>query len=106
MSSPDFRVNRAMSDKLKARKAVDVSKCRRTATGAYVLAQFNDDGVDYCDALTGDWIWSIGKTLSPLPSVLADGSREVLPAGTFLAATDSRFYSMGESQTIECVWLR
>jgi hypothetical protein len=105
MSSPDFRVNRAMLDKLKRRKAIDVSKCRRTSTGAYILAKFTD-GVDYCDALTGTWIWSIGETLRPLPSELADGSREVLPVGTFLAATDGRFYSAEESPTIKCVWLR
>lgn len=97
--------NQAMARKLSARKCIDVSGCRRTAAGDYILERFNDNR-DYCDASTEDWIWSIGKLLRPLPSVMADGSRETLPIGTFLASTSSRHYSAGESESIECVWLR
>jgi hypothetical protein len=98
-------INLAMQRKLRAREAIDVSGCRRTATGDYILKEFRYD-TDYCDAKTEDWIWSVGKVLKPLPSVMADGSRETLPAGTFLASTSARHYSAGESDVIECVWLR
>jgi len=84
---------------------VDVSACQRTATGDYVLEAFVD-GVDYCDAVAEVWIWSIGRTLRPLPAVLADGSRLVLPAGTYLASRSNHLYSSGESETIKCVFLR
>lgn len=94
--------NQAMARKLRSGDCTDVSKCRRTATGDYVLEDF-EDGQDYCDVSSESWIWSIGKLLRPLPSVLADGSRETLPVGTFLASTDGRHYNGGESEVIECV---
>lgn len=97
--------NRAMERKLQKREAIDVSKCERTSTGDYVLPLFTDD-VDYCDAVTESWVWSIGELLRPLPSVMADGSRRTLPAGTFLAALDGRHYTAEQSETIKCRWLR
>jgi hypothetical protein len=105
VSGLDLRVNRAMVDAVAKGEAIDISKCRRTITGAYILAQFIDDK-DYCDARLGLWVWSIGRLNAPLPSVMADNSREVLPIGTCLAALDSRFYTAGTSGTVECVWLR
>lgn len=97
--------NQAMQRKLNSHKCVDISNCRRTTTGDYLLETFVEN-VDYCDAVQEAWVWSIGKTLAPLPSVMADGTRETLPAGTFLASLSDKFYSMGESKTIECVFLR
>jgi hypothetical protein len=101
--------NKAMQRMLDAGKALDVSKARRTAAGDYILdaswGKFMEE-VDYCDATTETWIWSIGKVLRPLPSVMADGTRETLQPGTFLASTSGRHYSAGESEAIECVWLR
>lgn len=97
--------NRAMADKLKARKAIDISKCRRTAGGDYLLLCFMDD-VDYCDAAQEAWVWSIGKLLEPMDTTLANGDHITLPAGTYLASLSNRHYSAGESQIIECVWLR
>jgi len=96
-------INRAMQRKLKTHQAVDVSGCERTATGDYVLPEFRD-GFDYCDAKSEEWIWSIGKLLRPLPSVMANNERRELPVGTFLASTSSRYYP--DSETVECVWLR
>lgn len=99
-------INRAMERKLKAHRAIDVSGCERTATGDYLLREFVD-GVDYCDAQSEEWIWSIGKLLRPLPSVMANNERRELPAGAFLASLTARYYSPDcESDTIECVWLR
>jgi hypothetical protein len=98
-------INRAMQAKLDAARAIDVSRCRRTAAGDYVLESFTE-GRDYCDSAAEAWIWSIGKTLRPLTLVMADGERILFAAGTYLAATNSRHYSAGESATIECVWLR
>lgn len=97
--------NMAMQRKLKAGRAVDISDRPRTATGDYLLASF-EEGKDYCDARAQSWVWSIGKLLRPLPSVMADGSRITLPAGSYLASLTSRYYNPEESQTIECVFVR
>jgi hypothetical protein len=97
--------NQAMARKIAKRECVDISDCARTAGGDYVLKTFVD-GIDYCDASREAWIWSIGKLLRPLPSVMADGSRITLQPGTFLASTTSRMYTAGVSEAIECVFLR
>jgi hypothetical protein len=94
-----------MERELSQRRCVDVSKCPRTATGDYVLVSFKPD-CDYCDAVSEEWIQSIGKLKRPLPSVLADNTRVQLPTGTLLASTTPRHYSAGESEIVECVWLR
>lgn len=99
--------NQAMARKLARRLLVDVSGFRRTATGDYVLpAGTFDEDKDYADTSSEKWVWSVGKVLRPLPSVMADGSRETLEPGTYLASLDGRHYTMGKSTTIECVWLR
>jgi len=41
-------------------QATDVSECRRTDDGSYVLDEFVEDQ-DYCDLTRERWIWSIGK---------------------------------------------
>src|SRR5437660_9056484 len=97
--------NKAMQRKLRSGECVDISTCRRTATGDYVLERFVMD-LDYCDAKAEAWIWSVGRLLRPLPSVMADGTRVTLPAGTYLASTSSRWYSAGVSEVAECVFLR
>lgn len=97
--------NKAMERKIRTGECLDVSGCERTVAGDYVLREFVDD-VDYCDARAEHWIWSIGKVLRPLPSIMADDSGRTLEPGTFIASTSSKFYSAGESDTIECVFLR
>ena len=97
--------NRRMQEKLNAAECVDVSQAERTVGGDYLLEEFCHD-VDYCDAREEAWIWSIGRLLRPLTVVMADGSRRLLPAGSYLASTTSRFYTAGESEVIECVFLR
>ncbi len=97
--------NRAMQRKLDKGECLDVSACARIANGDYVLRIFLE-GVDYCNAQTEEWIWSIGKLLEPLHTAMADGSHRTLPVDTFLASGSTRYYSAGESLTIECVFLR
>lgn len=98
-------LNRAMADKLRAGTAIDISKCRRTGGGDYILVSFEFD-IDYCDAAQEAWVWSIGKLLEPVDTVMANGDLQTLPAGTFLAALSSKHYSAGANQIVECVWLR
>jgi len=97
--------NQAMQRKLKARQCVDIAACRKTADGDYVLDKFHENK-DYCDASKEQWVWSIGRMLKELPRAMADGTAPVLPVGTYIASLSDRYYSMGESTTIECVWLR
>ncbi|HEY1900753.1 MAG TPA: hypothetical protein VGG49_13275 [Steroidobacteraceae bacterium] len=98
--------NKAMERKLQDGNAIDIAGCERTSVGDYVLDRLFKDDIDYCDAAREEWVWSIGKTLVPLPAVMADGTRRVLPPGTFLASMSARHYSAGESEVTECVWLR
>lgn len=79
--------NRRMEEKLKAGKAIDVSGCRRTNDGDYLLTAFDEDA-DYCDSQTEAWIWSIGK------------HRET---GQIVASTSTRFY---ENPAYHCLFLR
>ena len=97
-------MHRAMARKLAACEAVDVSACRRTVTGDYLLDTFRRD-IDYCDAKTEQWIWSIGKTVRPLTLVMADNERVLVGPGTYLASTTQRHYE-DTGAAIQCVWLR
>lgn len=104
-SAPQLR-NKAMQRKLEAGRAIDLTTCAQTATGAYVLEKFVE-GVDYCDSTSEAWVWSIAKLTRPLPSVMADGSRRTLEPGVYLAAMDSRFYHAEQrAPAYDCVWLR
>lgn len=76
-----------MERKIKTGEAIDISTCVRTDEGAYHLIVFTEE-VDYCDAKTEEWIWSIGEHLA---------------TGQILAATDTRFYN---NPLFKCLWLR
>lgn len=76
-----------MLEKLNKRDAVDVSAFARNADGDYILPDYADD-VDYCDAKTEEWIWSIGRDLK---------------TGQILASTSPKFY---QNTGYECLWLR
>lgn len=97
--------NKAMARALKRHVCIDISTCKRTIAGDYLLTEFKENK-DYCDALSEKWIYSIGRLIKPLPSVMADGTHQVLPAGQYLASVTPRFYTAGQSTTFECVWLR
>lgn len=87
MSSPVLK-NQAMARKLSKGEALDVRAIgTEVEPGVFELQSFTED-VDYCDAQTEAWIWSVGRRQ-------ADGQ--------LLAATDARFY---ERPGYECLWLR
>lgn len=79
--------NASMLRKLEAGKCVDVSECKRTFEGDYILDGV-EDGADYCDAKAEQWIWSIGRRRND---------------GIILASTTSKFYG---NPDFECIWLR
>ena len=79
-------VNRAMEEKLRQGLAVDVSAFPRTGNH-YALDCYADD-VDYCDAKTEQWIWSIGRRRSD---------------GAIFASLTTDLYQNPE---FECLWLR
>lgn len=82
-------VNLAMARKIETATALDVRRVGKPTNDANVfeLTEYID-GVDYCDAQTERWIWSIGRDLV---------------TGKFLAAVDGRFYGHPD---FECLWLR
>jgi len=79
--------NRRMQEKLAKMECLDVSQCLTNEEGAYLLTDFKED-VDYCNAKTEAWIWSIGRENS---------------TGLIYAAHDSRFY---QNVDYTCLWLR
>lgn len=56
-------LNVAMEEKLQKRECIDVSGRPRSEEGYFILNGFVE-GLDYCDAATERWIWSIGRRLS------------------------------------------
>jgi len=79
--------NKAMQDKLREGRAVDVSSYPRE--GRYYVIPFESDReLDYCDTKTERWIWSIGRRLSD---------------GVILASLSSDLY---QNPDFECLWLR
>lgn len=83
--------NQTMQRKLKSGDCVDVNTVgTKREDGLFQLREFNREAdVDYCDAATERWIWSIGQ------------HRET---GEVLASLDARFYP--STPEFECVWLR
>lgn len=56
--------NRAMRNKLERGECVDLSTCDRTIEGFYIVPpDVYQDDVDYCDAQTESWVWSVGRRL-------------------------------------------
>lgn len=88
--------NQAMKRKLKAREAIDLNAVGSLAecpiTGKRDVFELKagafEEDVDYCDASTEAWVWSIGKE---------EGS------GKVFAAFDGRYY---QAQGFTCLWLR
>lgn len=76
-----------MEEKLDKGEAIDISSCKRTPEGHYVLKEFVDE-VDYCNAKDEHWIWSIGKNYK---------------TGQILASTGNIFY---ENPDYKCLFLR
>lgn len=80
--------NLAMQEKLDTFDCLDVCAIGvPVEPGIWELAKFTED-VDYCDASTEAWIWSIGQRLTD---------------GRIFASLDTRYYLNPE---FECLWLR
>ena len=79
-------INQAMKRSIESGECIDLSKCKKEGN-CYIIENFID-GMDYCDAETEQWIWSIGKRRSD---------------GVILASTSSKFYG---AVGYECIWLR
>lgn len=79
--------NKAMERKLDRGETIDVSGFARNEAGDYILPDYADD-MDYCDRVTEEWIWSIGRNKA---------------TGQVLASTSAKFYQNDE---FSCLWLR
>jgi len=78
-----------MRDQLERGECVDVSRCRVEQDGSYIIPpDVWQEGIDYCNAQTEEWIWSIGREHA---------------TGIIRAAQDSRFY---QNPDYDCLWLR
>lgn len=82
----------AMERKLRSGKAIDVSDCPRE--GRYYVLDATQagiaeaGGIDFCDARTEAWIWSIGRRHAD---------------GVVLASTGGDLY---QNPAFKCIWLR
>lgn len=76
-----------MEQMIKDGSCIDLSECERTTEGYYIVTNFVE-GVDYCDAKTESWIWSIGKRFDN---------------GKIHASLSANLYEHNE---YECIWLR
>jgi hypothetical protein len=86
--------NRAMRDKLERGECLDLSGCQRNAAGDYILSpDVWQEGIDYCDAETEEWVWSIGRAFHT-----PHGEKPLI-----LASTTTKFYG---SSAFECLFLR
>lgn len=81
------RKNLRMHEKLAQDKVIDVSKRPLNEDGDYILDEVAD-GLDYCNAETEQWIWSIGQHKD---------------TGQILASHTAKFY---QNPDYTCLWLR
>lgn len=97
--------NKAMERKLKSGDAIDVSGFEQTADGDYIVKHF-EDGFDYCNAKTEEWIWSIGKSKGPGYVDMPDGTKRMFQKGFMIASESSKFHMLHDDDSWECIWLR
>lgn len=80
--------NKAMERELDAGECLDVRKVgKEVSPGKFELTDFVD-GVNYADALTETWIWSIGKSYDD---------------ETIIASYGTEYY---QNDKYECLFLR
>lgn len=93
MSRPSETILRAMRNlsmrrSLERGDAIDVSGCP-SVDGHYDISEIEFiDGLDYCDAKTESWIWSIGRRRSD---------------NQIIASISPDLY---QNPDFECLWLR
>lgn len=78
--------NLRMEEKIACGEAIDVSEFPREGN-FYVLSHVIE-GMDYCDASSEHWVWSIGRRISD---------------GKILASLTPCFYG---NKDYDCLWLR
>lgn len=105
--------NKAMQRSLDVAECIDLANTPRL--GKYYILEKYEDNVDYCDAATESWVWSIGKlevaqvlciwgdTYTPPTSKKATGTWVKADAGLILASLQSDLY---QRDGVECLWLR
>lgn len=76
-----------MQEKLQKGEATCVRTIGEELLDKTFLLRSFEEGIDYCDSLKENWIWSIGQCVG----------------GNIYAATDGRFY---QNPDFECLWLR
>lgn len=80
--------NLRMCEKLNLGECIDVRQIgREIQPGFFELESYTDD-VDYCDAKTEQWIWSIGRRIED---------------GVIVASLDTSLYM---NPQYVCLWLR
>lgn len=80
--------NRSMARKLLIGEAIDISGQPLADGGYHDMGDVFREGVDYCNATTERWVWSIGRRLSD---------------GKVLASYSTDLY---QNDAFECLWLR
>lgn len=55
--------NKYMEKAIRDGECIDLSDNEMTPDGKYYIVDDFEDGIDYCNAKTEEWIWSIGKNL-------------------------------------------
>ncbi|GJQ43986.1 MAG: hypothetical protein JETCAE03_34840 [Ignavibacteriaceae bacterium] len=79
--------NLRMQEKINSGECIDLSECQKTPEGYYIVKNFID-GIDYCNAQTEEWIWSIG---------INNETNEIH------ASHSANLY---ENPKYKCIWLR
>ena len=94
-----------MKRKMLEGEAIDLSLCRQTASGDYILPGFVPD-MDFIDAFWQVWLGSVGRTIAPywVEIETPDGTIvQIIPPGTYIASWSTKFVYHPK---VECVFAR
>ena len=94
-----------MRERVLAGNAIDLSLCRQTADGDYLLDEFIAE-IDYVDCFWQAWIGSIGRVERTYWARIKtpDGIiTQIFPPGTILASWSTKFWC---DPRFECVFVR
>ncbi len=85
--------NLSMLKKLERGTCLDLSECRKTPSGDFILTDEQRatvllKEVDLCVAVTESWVWSVGRCKQ---------------SGQVFASLDTRFY---QHPSYDCLWHR
>lgn len=80
--------NLRMCEKLNLGECLNVREIGHEISQGFFELDRYEDGVDYCDALTEQWVWSIGRRVED---------------GVIVASLDTSLYM---NPQFVCLWLR